>query len=71
MLKGISDKFFAAISALIIIGSVFVFSVVFSSDIEDLKITKNGVPILISDVINPENGKVISIDDLVHHYKGK
>tara|TARA_B100000676_G_C17776933_1_gene679776 strand:- start:435 stop:650 length:216 start_codon:yes stop_codon:yes gene_type:complete len=71
MLKGISDKFFAVISALIIIGSIFVFSVVFSSDIEDLKITKNGVPILISDVINPENGKVISIDDLVHHYKGK
>ncbi len=71
MTNNLSGKIFLALSVIIIIGATFIFFKVFSSEINDLKVTKNGVPILISDVINPENGQVISIDELVVHYKGE
>lgn len=69
-MENLSDKLFAILSVVIIVVATIVFYKVFSSEIPDLKVTKNGVPLLISDAINPENGKPISIDELVIHYKG-
>lgn len=66
----LTEKFFAIFSAVIIISALYVFFHVFTTEVADLRITKNGVPLLISDAINPENGKSISVDDLVTHYKG-
>lgn len=69
-MENLSDKLFAILSVVIIVVATIVFYKVFSSEIPDLKVTKNGVPLLISDAINPENGQPISIDELVIHYKG-
>ena len=58
------------------VGFVTLFSIgclvyVYSTPIESMKKTRNGVPYFTPPVINPENGKSITVDALVRHYKGQ
>jgi hypothetical protein len=51
--------------------SISVLIYVYSTPIESMRKTRNGVPYFTPPVINPETGKAISVDELVRHYKGQ
>ena len=49
--------------------SIFSFIYIIWEQPESLRETREGVPFFTPQVINPDDGKPISIDELIQHYK--
>jgi len=56
----------ATIAALM---TVFSFTYIFWKQPEALRVTRDGVPFFTPDVINPDDGTAISVDELIQHFK--
>ena len=49
--------------------SVFSFAYIIWTQPESLRVSRDGVPFFTPQVINPDDGKPISLDELIQHYK--
>ena len=67
-LSRIIFKSFVGLVILLSLGSL---TYVYTTPIESMKNTRDGVPYFTPSVINPETGNPITVDTLVRHYKGQ
>jgi len=49
--------------------TVLSFAYIFWKQPESLRVSREGVPFFTPQVIHPDTGKPVSVDDLVHHFK--
>ncbi len=49
--------------------TVFCFAYILWAQPESLRVSRDGVPFFTPQVINPDDGKSISVDELIQHFK--
>lgn len=49
--------------------TVVCFAYIFWAQPESLRVSRDGVPFFTPKVINPDDGKSISVDELIQHFK--
>jgi len=49
--------------------TVFSFAYIILAKPESLRVSRDGVPFFTPKVINPDDGKSISVDELIQHFK--
>ena len=59
----------AALTVVVSIMTVLSFAYIFWKQPESLHVSRDGIPFFTPDVIHPDTGKSISVDDLVDHFK--
>ncbi len=59
----------AALTVVVSIMTVLSFAYIFWKQPESLHVSRDGIPFFTPDVIHPDTGKPISVDDLVDHFK--
>jgi hypothetical protein len=61
----------AILSILIAIMTIASFAYIALNQPESLRMTRNGVPFFMADVIHPDTGKPIPVSELIEHYKSE
>ncbi|MFT5504422.1 MAG: hypothetical protein ACI845_003558 [Gammaproteobacteria bacterium] len=61
----------AILSIVITIMTIGCFAYIASNQPESLRMTRNGVPFFTADVIHPDTGKPIPVNELIDHYKSE
>jgi len=69
MMRLSSNTQLAILTAIISIMTVLSFAYIFWKQPESLRVSREGVPFFTPQVIHPDTGKPVSVDDLVHHFK--
>lgn len=59
----------AALTVVVSIMTVASFAYIFWKQPDSLRMSRAGVPFFTPDVIHPDTGKAIPVDDLVNHFK--
>lgn len=59
----------AALTVIVSIMTVVTIAYIFLKQPESLRVSRDGVPFFTPDVINPDTGKPISVNELVDHFK--
>lgn len=69
MIRISSNTQLAALTIIVSIMTVASFAYIFWEQPESLRVSRDGIPFFTPDVIHPDSGKPISIEDLVDHFK--
>lgn len=69
MIKISNNTQLAALTILVSILTVASFTYIFWKQPESLRVSRDGIPFFTPDVIHPDTGKPISVDELVEHFK--
>ena len=64
-----SNTQLAALTIIVSIMTVVSIAYIFWKQPESLRVSRDGVPFFTPDVINPDTGKPISVNELVDHFK--
>ncbi len=64
-----SNTQLAALTIIISIMTVVSFAYIFWKQPQSLRVSRDGIPFFTPDVIHPDTGKPISVDELVDHFK--
>lgn len=69
MIRISSNTQLAALTIVVSIMTVVSFAYIFWKQPESLRISRDGIPFFTPDVLHPDSGKPIPVEDLIDHFK--